>query len=129
MRVGENLIALESIAIGNVITLDNVLFKRGTSELIAGSSKELDLVVEVLNDNPGIKILLKGHTDNTGDPVKNVELSEERVRAVKDYIINQGVNAFRVTGKGYGGNEPIASNATEATRKLNRRVEFEVIEE
>ena len=129
LRVGENLIALESIAIGNVITLDNVLFKRGTSELIAGSSKELDLVVEVLNDNPGIKILLKGHTDNTGDPVKNVELSEERVRAVKDYIINQGVNAFRVTGKGYGGNEPIASNATEATRKLNRRVEFEVIEE
>ena len=82
-----------------------------------------------MNDNTNIKILLKGHTDNTGDPVKNIQLSEARVKTVKAYILSQGINAFRVSGKGFGGNQPIASNDSEDTRKLNRRVEFEVIED
>ena len=126
-QLGENIVALSSVAKGNTIQLDHVLFHRGTANLVAGSEKELDLVVEVLNDNPNIKILLKGHTDNTGDPVKNVKLSEARVKTVKAYILSQGISAYRVRGKGYGGNQPIASNATEETRKLNRRVEFEVV--
>ena len=125
--VGENIVALSSIAKGNTIQLDNVLFHRGTADLISGSEEELDLVVEVMNDNPNIKILLKGHTDNTGDPVRNVKLSEARVKTVKEYILSQGINAYRVRGKGFGGNQPIASNATEETRRLNRRVEFEVV--
>ncbi len=129
LKVGENIIELSSVSKGSVITLDHVLFHRGTANMILGSEKELDLVVEVMNDNPGIKILLKGHTDNTGDPVKNVHLSEERVKTVKEYIINQGINPYRVSGKGFGGNQPIASNSTEETRKLNRRVEFEVLED
>lgn len=127
--MGENVIALASIAKGSVITLDHVLFHRGTPNMVEGSEKELNLVVEVMNDNPNIKILLKGHTDNTGDPVRNVQLSEARVRSVKEYIIAQGISPYRVTGRGYGGNEPIASNETEETRKLNRRVEFEVVED
>lgn len=129
LNSGVNEIALSSVAKGSVITLDHVLFHRGTANMIDGSEKELNLVVEVLNDNPKIKILLKGHTDNTGDPVKNVQLSEARVKSVKEYILSQGISAFRVRGKGYGGNQPIASNATEETRKLNRRVEFEVIDD
>ncbi len=124
---GENEVALSSVAKGSVITLDHVLFHRGTANMIDGSEKELNLVVEVLNDNPKITILLKGHTDNTGDPIKNLQLSEARVKSVKAYIISQGISAFRVRGKGYGGNEPVASNAAEETRKLNRRVEFEVL--
>ncbi len=129
LTVGENIIKLSSLSKGNVITLDHVLFHRGTATMISGSEKELDLVVEVMNDNPNIKILLKGHTDNTGDPVKNVQLSEARVKTVKEYIIDQGVSPYRVSGRGYGGNQPIESNETEETRKLNRRVEFEVIED
>lgn len=129
LKEGENVIALSSVAKGSVITLDHVLFHRSTANMVEGSEKELDLVVEVLNDNPNIKILLKGHTDNTGDPVKNVQLSEARVKAVKAYVLSQGINAFRVAGKGYGGNQPIASNETEETRKLNRRVEFEVVDD
>lgn len=129
LKIGENIIELSSIAKGSVITLDHVLFHRGTSNMINDSEKELDLVVEVMNDNPKIKILLKGHTDNTGDPVKNVQLSEARVKAVKAYILSQGINAFRVSGKGFGGNQPIASNESEETRKLNRRVEFEVVDD
>lgn len=125
--IGENTLALSSVAKGSTIQLENVLFQRGTANLISGSEEELDLIVEVLNDNPNIKILLKGHTDNTGDPVKNVKLSEDRVKTVKEYILSQGISAYRVRGKGYGGNQPIASNASEETRKLNRRVEFEVV--
>ncbi len=129
LKPGENEVALSSVAKGSVITLDHVLFHRGTANMIEGSEKELNLVVEVMNDNPNIKILLKGHTDNTGDPVKNVQLSEARVKSVKEYILSQGISAFRVSGKGFGGNQPIASNETEETRKLNRRVEFEVIDD
>lgn len=129
LQTGKNTITLSSVAKGNVITLDHVLFHRGTANMVDGSEKELNLVVEVMNDNPDIKILLKGHTDNTGDPVKNVQLSEARVKAVKAYIINQGISPYRVSGKGYGGNQPLYSNETEETRKLNRRVEFEVVED
>ncbi|MEQ8629483.1 OmpA family protein [Ekhidna sp.] len=127
--MGTNQIALDPVKRGEIIALQNVLFKRGTPELLTGSYKELDLVVEMLNDNPEIKILLKGHTDNTGDPVRNVQLSEARVSAVKEYIIAQGISPYRVSGKGYGGNQPLYSNETEETRKLNRRVEFEVVED
>jgi outer membrane protein OmpA-like peptidoglycan-associated protein len=129
LKNGENVIALSSVAKGSVITLDHVLFHRGTANMIDGFQKELNLVVEVMNDNPDIKILLKGHTDNTGDPVRNVQLSEARVKTVKEYILSQGISPYRVSGKGYGGNDPIASNETEETRMLNRRVEFEVVED
>ena len=129
LRIGINEITLERVEAGETITLSNVLFQRGTPNLISGSEQELDLVVEMMNDNPDVKILLKGHTDNTGDPVKNVQLSEERVKSVKAYIVSQGISAYRVRGRGYGGKQPVASNASEETRKLNRRVEFEVIED
>jgi len=126
---GENKIMLASIAKGETIQLQNVLFQRGTADLIPGFEKELDLVIEVLKDHPKIKILLKGHTDNMGDPVRNIKLSEERVKSVKAYMLSQGISPYRVSGKGFGGNQPIASNETEETRKLNRRVEFEVVED
>lgn len=128
LNLGENVVELEPVTVGNTITLNHVLFYRGIARMIEESEKELDLVVEMMNDNPDIKILLKGHTDNVGDPVLNLRLSEARAKSVRKYLITQGINAYRIKSVGYGGNAPIASNATEETRKLNRRVEFEVIE-
>lgn len=128
LKQGENVIEMESVSVGHTIQLDHVLFHRGTSNMIDGSQKELNLVVEVMNDNPNMKILLKGHTDNTGDQVVNRRLSQARVKTVREYLLDQGINAYRIRGKGYGGIQPIASNASEETRKLNRRVEFEVIQ-
>lgn len=128
LMIGVNEVALESVSVGNTITLKNVLFYQGTPYMIEGSERELDLIVEMMNDNPEIKILLKGHTDNQGDPVLNVRLSEGRVKSVKKYLTDKGISAYRIKGIGYGGNAPIASNAEEETRKLNRRVEFEVLE-
>lgn len=118
--------SLEPVIEGNTVTLDHVLFEQGKAILIAGSEKELDLVVEMMKYNPDISIFLSGHTDNQGKASLNVALSEERVQTVMDYLIAQGVSKKRISGKGYGGTKPIASNASVETRKLNRRVEFTV---
>lgn len=117
---------LEPVIEGNTVTLDHVLFEQGKAILIEGSEKELDLVVEMMKYNPDVSIFLSGHTDNQGKASLNVELSEDRVQTVMDYLITQGVDKKKISGKGYGGTKPIASNASPETRKLNRRVEFTV---
>lgn len=117
---------LEPIIEGNTVTLDHVLFEQGKATLIQGSEKELDLVVEMMKYNPDVSIYLSGHTDNQGKSSLNVALSEDRVQTVMEYLMNHGVSKKRISGKGYGGMKPIASNASAETRKLNRRVEFTV---
>ncbi len=117
---------LQPVEIGTRVNLRNVLFERGTSTLLPESNDELDLIATFLNANPSIKIELNGHTDNRGVHVDNVKLSQERVNKVKQYLITKGIEAKRMTGKGYGGAKPIASNDSEETRKLNRRVEFTI---
>jgi outer membrane protein OmpA-like peptidoglycan-associated protein len=119
---------LEPIIEGNTITLNHVLFERGKATLIQGSENELDLVVEMMKYNPSITIFLAGHTDNQGKSSLNLVLSEDRVKTVSRYLISKGVSKKRISGKGYGGLKPIASNAGLETRKLNRRVEFTVHE-
>lgn len=120
-------LAMDPLSAGNVIALDHVLFERGTSNFLESSMEELGLVLEMLKENPEVGIYLKGHTDNVGNATLNLHLSSKRVDAVRDYLIGQGIASDRIDGKGYGGAEPIASNKSEDTRKLNRRVEFEVI--
>jgi len=115
---------LQPIEIGTRVNLKSVLFERGTPKLLPESDPELDVVVSFLTSNPKIRIELAGHTDNRGVQSDNVKLSQQRVNKVKEYLVSKGVDAKRITGKGYGGARPIASNETEETRKLNRRVEF-----
>ncbi len=123
----EMAILLEPLESGNVITLEEVLFYRGTANFVEGSERELDMVVEMMNEHPEVSIFLKGHTDNVGDQSLNVWLSNERVLAVKTYLVEKGIAQERIDGKGFGGSQPIADNGKEETRQLNRRVEFEVI--
>lgn len=123
---GTRVIELEPLESGNTIMLKSVLFYRGAANFVEGSEHELRLVVEMLKENPEINIFLKGHTDNVGNPIMNVQLSQQRVQAVKDFLIKNDISADRISGKGYGGSEPIVSNESEETRKLNRRVEFEI---
>jgi outer membrane protein OmpA-like peptidoglycan-associated protein len=75
-------------------------------------------------ENPKVKIELMGHTDGRGVHADNVKLSQQRVNKVKEYLVSKGVDASRISGKGFGGSKPIASNNTEESRKMNRRVEF-----
>lgn len=119
---------LSSLDVGSTIQLNNVLFKRGTANMLAGSEQDLDRVAKMLNENPGMEIEISGHTDNRGDFKLNIKLSQERVETVVDYLVNKGIDRNRLQGKGYGGSKPIASNKSEQTRKLNRRVEFTVLQ-
>ena len=80
-----------------------------------------------MKEHPNMEIQMNGHTDNQGNAKLNVELSENRVKAVKEYLVTRGIDPHRIKGKGYGGSKPIASNSSEATRRLNRRVEMVVL--
>lgn len=109
---------------GARVNLKSVLFEQSTTNLLPGSFPELDMVVSFLQENPNVSIELGGHTDNRGLHSDNVRLSQERVEKVKEYLVSKGIDPKRITGKGYGGLKPVASNDAEETRKLNRRVEF-----
>lgn len=87
----------------------------------------LNQVAEILKKYPDYNVAISGHTDNTGSSVKNQELSEQRAKSCYDYLLKQGISALRMTYVGYGESRPIATNDNEAGRKLNRRVEFELI--
>ena len=89
--------------------------------------KDLDRIAQAMLDFPTLEILFEGHTDNQGYFQLNLKLSEERIEEVKTYLISKGVPTERITTKGWGQTRPIASNATEERRKLNRRVEFTIV--
>jgi outer membrane protein OmpA-like peptidoglycan-associated protein len=84
----------------------------------------LDAVVEVLQQNPKIKIEIQGHTDNKGAPAYNKSLSDRRAASVKKYLVAKGVDAARLTSKGYGMEQPVVPNTSDQNRALNRRVQF-----
>ncbi|OWP61377.1 hypothetical protein CDA63_19760 [Hymenobacter amundsenii] len=119
-------VLLRPLGVGATLELENVQFSQGQSELLTSSFPALDTLAALLTTSPGLTIELRGHTDNVGDPQKNVELSQRRVAAVKTYLVRHGVAAGRISGIGLGGAEPKTSNAQEVTRRLNRRVEFRV---
>ncbi|MEM6642206.1 MAG: OmpA family protein [Bacteroidota bacterium] len=125
---GRNTVSLEPLTIGANITLENVLFERASPRILSSSYAELDLLIEVMQVNDDLNIKLKGHTDSKGNPSSNLELSQLRVDAVTEYLRDRGINKKRISGEGFGGKFPIASNETEETRRLNRRVEFEIVE-
>jgi outer membrane protein OmpA-like peptidoglycan-associated protein len=117
---------MQPIAVGITVKLDNVLFVKGSTELLESSYGELDLVVRMMQENSGMEISLAGHTDNQGNARLNQILSQQRVDAVIYYLETHGISSNRLSGKGYGGSQPVTSNESEETRRLNRRVEFTI---
>lgn len=100
----------------------DLLFDVNSSAVKPGGYDELQRVARVLNDYPRTNILIAGHTDSTGSEAYNQNLSVQRAAAVKNSLAGYGVSAMRLTTVGYGETRPIASNATESGRQLNRRV-------
>jgi OOP family OmpA-OmpF porin len=115
---------MHPIEVGTVVKLKGVLFKQSTAIMLPESYPELDAVAEFLTTNPKVRIEIAGHTDNRGSPQSNLKLSNDRAAEVKKYLIGKGIDGGRMTGKGYGGTKPITKNDSEASRRLNRRVEF-----
>jgi outer membrane protein OmpA-like peptidoglycan-associated protein len=117
-------IALQPIAVNASETLKNIQFELNSSKLQDVSLIELNKLLQLMNDNPSIKVQINGHTDNSGTDAHNLELSRDRAKAVSDYLISKGIDAKRLTSKGFGSTKPVADNATEAGRALNMRTEF-----
>lgn len=120
-------IALHPIESGERIALRNVFFETGRWEILPESEYELAKVVDLLTKNPTLKIELGGHTDNVGRPEANQRLSEQRAKAVYDYLINKGIPSNRLSYKGYGETQPVATNDTDEGRRENRRTEIKVL--
>jgi len=105
-----------------MLRLDNVLFDVGKSSIKSESMETLEKLYSFLNNYPGIKIEVQGHTDNDGPPERNLELSKDRAEAVRDFLIHKGISSNRVSAVGYGMTKPIAPNTTAEGKRLNRRV-------
>lgn len=120
-------ILLQPTDIGTVVTLNNVFFDFDKSELRAESFMELNKLVQFLKQNPNVRIEIGGHTDDQGSDEYNDNLSEARAKAVRNYIVENGISAARLEYKGYGKRKPIADNSTEAGRAANRRTEFKIV--
>ena len=101
----------------------NVTFATNSAKIQSDSLANIEKVVEFLNTYPEVPVEIGGHTDNTGSASYNRRLSQRRADAVRDMLVNQyGISAQRITAKGYGEDQPIASNDTPGGRQANRRV-------
>ena len=121
-------IPLTPLVKGEKIALKNVFFDTNSTTLKPESRVELDKLVVIMKQNPNIRIEIGGHTDNVGTAEYNRRLSEGRAKTTSDYLISQGIPANRLVSKGYGLNNPIATNDTEEGRAINRRTEAKIIE-
>ena len=109
------------------IAFRNVLFASGSAELVPASTQELTSLARVLTEQPTLRVVISGHTDNVGDDASNQSLSENRAAAVRTFLVEAGIDGSRVTTAGYGETRPVASNETPAGRAENRRTTFRLV--
>lgn len=104
-----------------------VYFDYDKTELKSESMPELESVIEMLRDNPTLRVRFEGHTDDQGSDEYNHKLSHRRAEAVKDYVVAGGIDQSRLEAKGFGKKNPLQKGATEEARAINRRVEMQVM--
>jgi len=118
---------LEKVEVGTKVVMENIYFETNKATLTAASYPQLNQVITFLKNNETIRLEISGHTDNVGSLKANLKLSEDRAKAVVDYMVANGIDKSRLESKGYAFNQPIAPNDTPAGREQNRRVEFKVL--
>ncbi|MBK9247094.1 MAG: OmpA family protein [Ignavibacteria bacterium] len=117
------------VEVGQTFRLNTVFFEFAKTDLSPESFIELDNVVGFMVANPTVEIQIVGHTDNVGNDLDNIALSESRAKEVMKYITSHGIASSRISSRGYGKARPESTNETESGRQLNRRVEFTVVKE
>ena len=110
-----------------LLTLNNLIFSRGSDRITEVSFAGLDSLVQWLDGRPTMVIQLEGHTDFAGNEEANMRLSQARVEAVKEYLVKQGIKKNRVLTKAFGGSQPLFTERTDEAKTKNRRVEVRVI--
>ncbi len=129
LEKGKNAVLFDqkNISAGETINLNRIMFDQGKADLKNESKIELDKVVTFLKANMNAEIELSGHTSSEGEPDYNRSLSYRRVKACKDYILLQTIDAGRIIAIGFGSDRPVAPNDTEENRTKNRRVEMRIV--
>lgn len=120
---------LKKIEQGEKLDLPPVYFEQSTARVKTSSYPVLDELASFMRNHYNVRILIEGHTDNQGDPDALLRLSDDRAKAIKNYLVGKGrINPLRITTVGHGASQPFAQNQTEADRAKNRRVEVIVTE-
>jgi outer membrane protein OmpA-like peptidoglycan-associated protein len=119
---------LALVKTGEKFIFNNINFDFGKATLGPNAPQIMEGILKILTDNPEIKVEIGGHTDAIGSKVKNLKLSQARSQAVVEWLISKGISAGQLESKGYGAEQPIASNSTKSGRALNRRIEVTVIQ-
>ena len=118
----------DTLKVGSTFVLHNIFFDFDKATLLQQSYNELHNLLAILQSHPMMKIEICGHTDGHGSIDYNQRLSENRAKAVVDYLVSHGIDMRRLSYKGYGKSKPIDTNTTEEGRAKNRRVEFVIKE-
>jgi peptidoglycan-associated lipoprotein len=130
----DTIVVLDKIEINKIFRLENIYFEFDSTRIQPSAAIELDKLVQLLIDNPEIKIEMGSHTDSVGSNSYNYELSKGRAESTVRYLIANGISADRLTARGYGEEKPIARNTNpdgtdnKAGRDMNRRTEFKILE-
>ena len=112
-------------SLNTLVAQEPILFDPGSATIDPASFPTLDRFIDVLR-NSSADVIIEGHTDSSGDPILNQNLSESRARSVRNYLVANGIEDARLTAVGFGPDQPVADNNTEEGRALNRRIEFNV---
>jgi outer membrane protein OmpA-like peptidoglycan-associated protein len=118
---------MDKAFVGKTFKLENILYDFNKFDIRTDAALELDKLVQILLDNPTIKIELGSHTDSRGTAVYNQRLSQQRAESAVNYIVSRGISRSRITAQGYGEEELIEEAArTEEEHQINRRTEFKI---
>ncbi|MDP4114574.1 MAG: OmpA family protein [Bacteroidota bacterium] len=120
----DDIIKVIDSKVGESIVLEGIVFKTGSADILPASEEILLKAFNTLKYNKSMNVEIQGHTDNVGNHAKNMKLSTARAESVKKYLVKKGIDANRITTKGFGPDKPAASNATKEGKQKNRRIEF-----
>lgn len=116
-----------ALSTGATFKLKNIFFEFAKADINAASAPELQKLYDFLNEYPTVRVEVSAHTDAVGSDDANMTLSNNRAKAVVDYLVTKGINISRMIPKGYGETKPVGDNNTDEGRAQNRRVEFKLI--
>ena len=118
---------LRELEVGQRLSFHNIYFKQSEAVVLDQSYAALDEFVTGMQENPGISVRIEGHTDNVGSEADLMKLSWDRAEAIKNYLVENGIDSDRVTTQGFGPSQPVVDNTNEFNRRRNRRVEVRII--